>query len=475
MSFEANPQSLSAHATPWWWRDAKLGLMMHWSLSSVPAWAPRESDILALLRDRPQDALAHTPYAEWYENSIKFPDGPSARRHRDLWAGRSYEDFQPLFEQHLGAWSPEPLLDLAVRSGARYLVPVTKHHDGYCLWPTETPNPLRGATWRAPRDVIGELAAGARARGLAFGVYYSGGLDWTLDPRPVASLADMRRTMLRGEAAIRLVRTHYDELIARYDPDILWNDIGYPDAEDLWSLLAGFYSGRADRLVNDRFQIPDPMSSALETVEGRAALNARIAGVLAQPGFAFAPERPPVFDHRTPEYAVGAGEGREPWETVRGVGHSFGFNQAETAEDHLSAEALISLFVRIVGNGGNLLINVGPRADGSIPELQSAPLRALGDWLAVHGEAVFATRPSTRFRPGLFGEVDALPVEKDSRQFVLLAGRPNAGEHILDIGEGILAVETLAGERLASRTEGGNLMFALPVTSNAATPLRLLV
>ena len=474
MPYAAAPKSLADHETPGWWRDAKLGIMMHWSLSSVPAWAP-PGNILDLLRDRPQDALAHTPYAEWYENSLKFPNGPTATWHRERWGERAYASFQAEFERGLADWSPEPLLDLVEASGARYFVPITKHHDGYCLWPTATPNPMRGGEWRSSRDIVGELAAGIRRAGLGFGVYYSGGLDWTLDPRPVANLADMRMTGLLGPAATALVRAHYDELIARYDPDILWNDIGYPDADDLWSLLAGYYSGRPDRLINDRFQLPDPASARLDDPEARAALNARIAGALAEPGFAFAPERPPVFDHRTPEYAViGAANDGSAWETVRGVGHSFGYNRAETADDHLSADALVTLFASVVGDGGNLLINVGPRADGSIPREQSEPLRALGAWVSKHGEAIYGTRRSSRFQAWREGATAALPVETAGKQFVILVGRPLTGELRLNIGPGVLGFETLLGERLETRTEGADIVVAVPYGKEPAIALRVL-
>jgi alpha-L-fucosidase len=464
--YQADPGSLAAHEAPAWWRDAKLGVMMHWGLYSVPAWAPRGSDIIALLRERPDDALILTPYAEWCENSLKFPDGPTAAEHRRRWGERPYASFRTEFEAGLPGWDPDAVLDLVAASGAGYLVPVTKHHDGYCLWPAATPHPTRPG-WHAPRDLIGALAAGARSRGLRFGVYYSGGLDWTLNPAPIASLADIRAGLPEGEAARALILGHYHELIARYDPDILWNDIAYPDAGDLWGLLADFYNGRADRLINDRFQPPRDGAGAMRDPAARAAMNRAVAKAMAEPGFAFAPTLPPVFDHRTPEYAAQTGADHA-WETVRGIGHSFGYNQAETAADHLSPEALIRLFVSVVGEGGNLLINLGPRADGSIPEDQARPLRALGDWLERHGAAIRGTRPvagAPRF------DLDGVPariVQAGGRRFLLLAGAAPTGERRLPLGARAEGLRTLDGRPLPCSREGVDLVVDFPEGADRA-------
>ena len=101
----------------------------------------------------------------------------------------------------LERWDPAPWADLFARAGARYVVHVTKHHDGYCLWPTSVREPAPARTGRRTRDVVGDLAGAVRARGMRFGVYYSGGLDWTFEPRPIVGIADGLR---RGAARPRL-------------------------------------------------------------------------------------------------------------------------------------------------------------------------------------------------------------------------------------------------------------------------------
>jgi alpha-L-fucosidase len=459
--YRADPDSLAAHPMPAWWRDAKLGVMMHWGLYSVPAWAPREADIIRLLASRPHDALIHTPYAEWYANSLKFADGPTAAHHRATYGDRPYESFRDDFEAGLAKWSAGPLIDFVAGIGARYFVPVTKHHDGYCLWPTTVANPLHGR-WRAPRHLVAEMAGACRERGLRFGVYYSGGLDWTYEPAPIASLGAMRASLPTGAAARAAFCDHYRELIAATDPDILWNDIAYPSGEDLWPLLADFYNDREDRLINDRFQLPDDSRARLADPEARAAFDRSVAEAMSKPGFAFAPSLPPVFDHRTPEYASGRDLGETPWETVRGVGHSFGFKANETAEDYLTGEALVRLFVDIVGWGGNLLINIGPRADGSIPDEQGGPLRALGEFVAANGAAIFGGRPDARLPRVTLGETSVHPVTVGPRRFALISGEPPPAGARLEGWGAIEAVRDLSGRPWPSAREGEALTIRPP-------------
>jgi alpha-L-fucosidase len=98
----------------------------------------------------------------------------------------------------------------------------------------------------------------------------------------------------------------------------------------------------------------------------------------------------------TPEYVVLDSITKQKWETCRGIGYSFGYNQVETAEQLLSSEQLIRMFVDIVSKNGNLLINVGPKADGTIPENQLKPLKDLGKWLKQNGEGIYDTRPWTK-------------------------------------------------------------------------------
>jgi alpha-L-fucosidase len=94
LSYQATLESVRRHAVPDWYHDAKLGIFIHWSLSSVPGFATREHDITELLREKPAQMNELSPYAEWYQNALQFPDSPAAKYHREKYGGRPYADFR---------------------------------------------------------------------------------------------------------------------------------------------------------------------------------------------------------------------------------------------------------------------------------------------------------------------------------------------------------------------------------------------
>ncbi|GAB3973272.1 alpha-L-fucosidase [Plantactinospora veratri] len=192
--------------TPAWYRDAKFGIMIHWGLYSVPGWAPLDDEVVRLLgagRTGPDDStpddsaeavrrsdpLARHSYAEWYQNTYLL-DGPTRAYHRRVYGDRPYADFRTEFVAAVRDWDPAPWAELCAAAGARYVVPTGKHHDGYLLWPSAHPNPHL-PDWQTGRDVIGELGAAVRDRGLRYGLYYSGGLDWTFGNLPIRRMVDV--------------------------------------------------------------------------------------------------------------------------------------------------------------------------------------------------------------------------------------------------------------------------------------------
>ena len=122
-----------------------------------PAFAPVGVDMGALLAQRRPDALAWSPYAEWYQNSLAFPQSPVAQHHREVYGDRPYNEFARDWEAGLASWDADDWARRFAATGARYVVLVTKHHDGYCLWPTQVHNP-HVADLYSTRDVVGELS-----------------------------------------------------------------------------------------------------------------------------------------------------------------------------------------------------------------------------------------------------------------------------------------------------------------------------
>lgn len=392
MSARTDLHGLRRHRVPTWWSDAKLGIFVHWTPASVAGFAPVDSGIGDLLAAGAPDALAETPYTEWYENSLRFPNSSASRFHREHFGLTPYAELAERFRAGLESWEPDDWARRFAATGARYVVLVTKHHDGFCLWPSAVANPHRDG-WHTGRDVVGELREAVLSAGMRFGVYYSGGLDWTFDARPIGNLGDMIAAIPRGaypgyaEAQVR-------ELIHRYRPSVLWNDIAWPaEAADLWPLFADYYDAVPDGVVNDRWMPWSPVLAAARFPVVRRAADLVNARVTRSAG-GLVPPKPPFFDVQTPEYVVFDDVRRTPWECVRGMDQSFGYNRASGPEHFMSREELLDMAVDVVAKGGNLLLNVGPRGeDARIPTEQLALLDALSGWSSGAGTAVFGSRP----------------------------------------------------------------------------------
>ena len=223
--YDPTIQSLDQHPLPQWFDDAKLGIFIHWGLYSVPGWAP-----LTKVDFTNPNFLKVDPYAEWYYNSVRIDGSPTQAYDREHFgANHDYYAFAETFDSESRKWDPDVWAKVFKDAGAKYVVLTTKHHEGYTLWPSATPTPvLPAARQHASRDLVGDLTASVRKQGLKMGLYYSGGLDWTFVPGPITSMATFTSTMPQSEAYGKYVDTQYRELIERYHPAVLWNDIGYP-------------------------------------------------------------------------------------------------------------------------------------------------------------------------------------------------------------------------------------------------------
>jgi alpha-L-fucosidase len=382
--YEPTAESVRSHVVPDWFHDSKLGIFVHWGLYSVPAWAPTTGPLHEVIaREGWRGWFARNPYAEWYMNSLRLAGSPTAEYHAQQYGDMPYAGFAREFNDGARAWDPASWADLFARAGARYVVLTTKHHDGFLLWPSATPNPSTDG-YHAERDLVGDLTAAVRARGMTMGLYYSGGLDWTFNDRVIADVGDLMAGVPQSRAYIEYAGAHIRELTERYRPAVLWNDIGYPGDADIWRLFADYYNAVPEGLINDRFT-QAPMRDGQVDVE--AVRRAMSSGALPSAAH---------FDFRTPEYAVYPDIKQEKWESCRGLGFSFGYNRNETVDDMLSPAELVRSFVDVVSKNGNLLINVGPRGDGTIPAEQAERLLALGSWLETNGAAIYGTRPWER-------------------------------------------------------------------------------
>jgi alpha-L-fucosidase len=425
-------QELSRNV-PAWFLDAKLGIFIHWGAYSVPAWAEPTGELGAV-----DEAtwFRHNPYAEWYFNTIRFDDSPARAHHRDTFGDAPYDDF--LDHWHAEAFDPGSWTELFARAGARYVVPTTKHHDGIALWDAPGTG-TRNTVHRGPRrDLIAELAGATRDAGMRFGVYYSGGLDWHVtDLPPLDSHRAVHEWRPVDAAYAAYAYLHVKDLIDRYEPDVLWNDIEWPDAGKhdgslgLFELFEHYYAAVPDGVVNDRWG---------ETHR----------------------------DYRTSEYQLGREhETAHAWENCRGMGLSFGYNQMEDASHVLDGPGIVRHLADVVSRGGNLLLNVGPTASGEIPELQRRALEQLADWMAVNRTAIHDTRPlSADIASG--SEVPwARWTRAGAAAYVVLDA---TGPVRLPVAGGALDVASarlLDGTPVTAREAGGELVVEAPAPDGA--------
>jgi alpha-L-fucosidase len=272
---------------------------------------------------------------------------------------------------------------------------------------------------------------------MRFGVYYSGGLDWTFNEHPIGSFSDLLAAQ-PGEGYAAYAEAQVRELIERYRPSVLWNDISWPARlPRLAQLLADYYAAVPDGVVNDRFMPWSPLWRMARSTAGRRMLD-QMAARRAAADQGIVPPKPPLFDIRTPEYTVFDSVQRTPWECVRGIDRSFGYNQASGEEHRISEPDLLWSLTDVAAKGGNLLLNVGPR--GVDATIDAAQVRRL-DWLATYtddaGPALMATRPwvhpAGRADDGV--EIRYTARDRDVFAFIRL-GLPPAGRNVAPDREG---------------------------------------
>jgi alpha-L-fucosidase len=425
--YEPTLDSLNHHPLPRWYADAKLGIFIHYGLYSVPGWAPLSHPNHDFSS---QDYIVNNPYAEWYLNVLRIDGSPTQAYHREHYgADFNYYDFAPMFNGENQKWDPDQWATIFHEAGARYVVLTSKHHEGFTLWPSATPNPtLPADRQHAARDIVGELTTAVRKQGMHMGLYYSGGYDWTFVPGPIKTNADYQSVKPESEAYGAYAFAQIHELINRYHPSLLWNDIDWPKTGNALQVEADYYNAVPDGVIDDRFGIAHS-------------------------------------DFTSPEYKKLDQISPKKWEECRGLGRSFGYNRAEGEAETIAPADLIALLVDIVSKNGNLLLDVGPEADGTIPPVQMERLKALGAWLKQNGEAIYDTDPWDRAE-GHSAEGDDLRFTHNGAElYATILGKPKARTvTIEDMPTHPLLEVYLLGDAkpLEWKADGDNLKVTLP-------------
>lgn len=390
--YEANWESLSKHEIPGWFQDAKFGIFIHWGVYSVPSWAPRGM------------------YAEWYWRWLgtgaggidgSDPLNPTLVHHLNTHGkDKTYMDFADEFKAEL--FNPRQWADIFAKAGAKYVVLTSKHHDGFCLFPSGEANRSWGRPWNSVdtgprRDLLGDLSEAVRERGLKMGFYYS--------------LYEWYNPLWQTDRELFVDRhliPQFKDVVSRYKPALIFADGEWDMPSEQWKseeLIAWLFNESPvgeDVVINDRWG------------QGSRHVNG---------------------DYFTTEYATGMATDDHPWEENRGMGHSYGYNRNESLEDYRTGRELLLMLIDLVSRGGNLLLNVGPAGDGRIPVIMQDRLMEIGRWLEVNGEAIYGTRPWKVNAQWSAGELPAMNyggefmVEYDINT---VAGPPSDGRAVID-------------------------------------------
>ncbi|HYP44354.1 MAG TPA: alpha-L-fucosidase [Propionibacteriaceae bacterium] len=346
-------ESLAAYQPPRWFVDGKFGIFIHWGVYSVPAFGN-----------------------EWYARNMYRQGTPEFEHHQATYGPHDkfgYKDFIDDFTA--AAFDPDAWTHLFRQAGAQFVVPVAEHHDGFAMY--ECSRSRWKATEMGPkRDVLSQLALAARRQSLVFGAsthraehwwFMNGGTQFPSD------VLDPDTADFYGPAQPEMMQPHDQylvdwflrtiEIIDRYQPQVLWFDwwIEQPSFEPWLRKLAAYYYNQADRwgrgvVIQYKYEAFRPGTAVFDIERGA------LSGI-----------HPRVWQNDT-------SVSRNSWSWIEG-------------HDYKSAPELITELVDVVSKNGVLLLNIGPKPDGTIAAAEQELLRAIGSWLGVHGEAIYGTRP----------------------------------------------------------------------------------
>ncbi|MEU4491534.1 alpha-L-fucosidase [Streptomyces purpurascens] len=382
--YQPTDASLTGHQAPYWFQGAKFGIFIHWGVYSVPAWSP-----------------VGKQYAEWYWNHMQDPANAVYAYHREKYGEDfAYDDFIPRFTAE--RFDPRAWVELFRDAGAQYHVLTSKHHEGFALWDTKVSD--RNSVKMGPRrDLIKELFDASRRytpelhRGLYFSMpeWFNPDNPWmghaprnpyTLQPETYNGYTS-GKDFVRDYQAPQML-----ELIHGYDPQLIWCDIG--GANDSLHVLAEYFNHAKNRRR--------PIEV---TVNDRSGIGFR--------------------DFTTPEYTTYENTVVAKWESSRGLDpFSYGYNQATPDDAYMTTEEVVHSLVDIVSKNGNFLLDIGPRADGTIPEIMQTRLRETGRWLRTNGEAIYDTTYWSRMAQ--LGEDLRFTVRQNEALYIHSLARPGA-------------------------------------------------
>lgn len=406
--FEPTWKSLQAnYKVPKWFIGAKFGLFMHWGVYSVPAH-----------------------HNEWYEKHM-YGNEEIMEWHKEHFGPQDkfgYKDFIPMFTQK--KFNAEEWAELFKKSGARFVIPTAQHHDNFAMWDSKV-TPFNAKQMGPKRDLIGELCAAVRKQGLKFGVSNHGIENFQFINPPADMLEKMKEEKAdlfdpiwkdfynvadRTDSACKKFLVNWFErnveLIDKYKPDILWFDNGVDQRylDPLKLQVAAYYYNCAKQWGKE------VSISTKKAAFAPAGTNINTIGSILD------------FEGRIPS-GIRTGE----WQVDSKIGTTWGY----TSDMHVaSAGSIINTLSDIVSKNGTLLLNLSPKADGTIPDEQKETLLGIGKWLDVNGEAIYDTHSWIKF--GEEGQSKIrFTVKGDALYAIILGKWPGASVVITSLAKGM--------------------------------------
>lgn len=423
-TYQANWESIDSRPVPGWFTDAKFGIFIHWGLYSVPAWGPT-------------DARIYDKYAEWYWNKLMNTQSavhPNFVEFHNRTYGENYkyQDFVSDFKCEM--FNPDDWAKIFKDAGAKYVVLTSKHHEGFTLWPSRESWNWNAVDVGPHRDLAGDLMDAVRKQGLRMGYYYS--------------LYEWYNPLYKSDVN-RYVDTHMipqmKDLVNSYKPDIVWTDGEWDHPSETWKsteFLAWLFN---DSPVKDEVVINDRWGKETRSKHGgiyTTEYDLVHEGVMTE-----------TLSH--------------PWEECRGIGGSFGYNRNENLDSYSTSEELVHILIDKVSRGGNLLLNIGPTADGRIPVIQQQRLKDIGDWLRVNGEAIYGTTFWENAEKSR--QQNVYFTRKGNDLYVICTKFPEKPVVVQGVKSGKVSMLGFAG-KVSYKSGGKSLSINPPVVSPASNP-----
>ena len=347
-----------------------------------------------------------------------------------------YQDFANEFKAEM--FEPDEWAKLFERSGAKYVVLTSKHHEGFTLWPSK-----QSWNWNAidvgpHRDLLGDLTKAVKAKNLKMGYYYSI-LEWY---NPLYKKETLNRYL--DEHVFPQVK----DLVTTYKPDIFWTD------------------GEWD-YTSDKLRSTEIISWLYNEspVKNTVAINDRWGSeTRGKHGGYFTTEYDLVHNAVSTDAKF-----ERPWEECRGMAGSFGYNRNEILDDYSTSEQLVHILINKVGRGGNLLLNIGPTADGRIPVIMQQRLADMGAWLKVNGEAIYDTRKWDKM-PTLTDKTTTYYTKKGKNLYVLCTKFPEQDVVVENISKPVSVKMLGLKSDVKSVFKNGKLIISVPIVTPANNP-----